>query len=399
MRKLVGLALTGLMVAATLCGCSTAPSPRPSLGQAAPRRIPIAASAPSAISSVSQAERAVAAAPLDSGARYRLGRAYLSAGRFVSAGSAFSDTLTLDPAHGQAGVMAAVAMLQQGRDEDARSLLARVRSCAPAADLGLALALAGQVDEAQSVLEAAARQAGADARTKLNLAFVYALQGHWNDAVATASQDIPADQLPGRLHHWAKIAQAVPHSADRVTAMLGIVPQVDPGQPVALALALPASAGSAQTAEAVAVTPAVAAGTTPVIAIVAAEASPPSPSAKALDPRPKALAGIPKVRFGGRYVVQIGAYHSSRQTQLAWSRISGRNVFLTSYVPAEADVPLAQSNTTLHRLSIGGFASQRAAIRLCRLIKSRGGGCFVRGSSGDRPLEWASRGSEQNPAA
>jgi hypothetical protein len=384
------------MVAATLCGCTTAPSPRPTLGQAAPRQTP---SAPSTVSAVSQAEQAVAVAPQDAGARYRLGRAYLSVGRFASAGSAFTDTLSLDPTQGQAGVMAALAMLQQGRDQDARSLLARVRTCAPSADLGLALALAGQIDEAQSVLETAARQAGADARTRLNLAFVYALQGRWNDAVVTAAQDISADQLPGRLHRWAQIAQITPRSADRVTAMLGIIPQFDPGQPIALALAPLPSTASAPLAHAIITVPAAAAQTIPVVAMAAAEVPARSLPAKAVGQRPRAVTGLPKARIGGHYVVQLGVYYSARQVQAAWSRLGGGNGYLAAFVPAESNVPSMRANATLHRLSVGGFATQRNAMRLCRLIKSRGGDCFVRGSSGDRPLEWASRGGERNPAA
>lgn len=292
--------------------------------------------------------------------------------------------------------MAALVLLQQGRDQNARSLLAKVRTCVPSADLGLALALAGQVDEAQSVLETAGRQAGADARTRLNLAFVYALQGRWNDAAATAAQDISADQLPGRLHRWAQIAQTAPRSADRVTAMLGIVPQFDPGQPVAIALAPPPSTTWAPLAHAAIPAPAAAAQTIPIVAMAAVEVPARSLPAQAVGQQPRAVTGLPKARIGGRYVVQLGVYYSARQVEAAWARLGGRNSYLATYIPTESNVPSTRANATLHRLSVGGFASQRTAMRLCRLIKSRGGDCFVRGSSGDRPLEWALR-SERNP--
>lgn len=390
MQRLVGLALSGLMVAATLCGCTTASSPRLASGSGAPPRAGAVLSTP-APPAISVAEQAVAVAPRDAVARYRLGRAYLSAGRFASAGSAFSDALTLDPTQGQAGVMAALAMLQQGRDEDARSLLATVRGGAPAADLGLALALAGQFEQARSVLEAAVRRSDADAHSRLNLALVYALDGRWNDAAAMASQDVPADRLPDRLHRWARIAQSGLRPADRLTAILGIVPALDPGQPAALALVSP--------------TPAVAtafAGT-PQIAVPAPAPIMTPPAAKALTVlsanwsvslAPKIANDVLKAQYGGRYVVQIGAFTSTRWMEAAWARIGGGRGYLANYVPMESDVRSSPARPTLHRLSVGGFASRRGAMRLCRLIKARGGDCFVRGSSVERPLEWALRGDD-----
>lgn len=381
MKKLVVLALSGLMVAATLCGCTPAPSLRPALGLAAPRGAPTAASTRPAAAAIPQAEQAVAAAPNDAGSRYRLGRAYLAAGRFVSAGSAFSDALTIDPTQGQAGVMAALALLQQGREVEARSLLARVRDCAPAADLGLALALAGQPDDARTVLEAAARRPGADARTRLNLAFAYAMDGKWSDAAAVAAQDVPADQLPARLHRWALVAQAAARPADRLVAMLGIAPAADSGLPIALALASPRPIVTATAAPA-------APSIVPVVSV-----SPEQPKAHgAARPAARSATGTPKVRMGGRYVVQVGVYYSARQVQAAWTRISRASADMGNYVPAESDVRSSRAHATLRRLSIGGMASYREAMGLCRLIKRRGGDCFVRGSADDRPLIWALHG-------
>ena len=48
-------------------------------------------------------------------------------------------------------------------------------------------------------------------------------------------------------------------------------------------------------------------------------------------------------------------------------------------------------NGTVYRLAIKGFASQQEAIARCRLLKSRGGSCFVRNVAGDAPLQIASR--------
>jgi hypothetical protein len=44
-----------------------------------------------------------------------------------------------------------------------------------------------------------------------------------------------------------------------------------------------------------------------------------------------------------------------------------------------------------HRLSLAGFGTQAAAARTCASIKGKGGACFVRATSGDVPMQWASR--------
>ena len=58
---------------------------------------------------------------------------------------------------------------------------------------GLALALAGRAAEAIAVLEAAAREQGADATVRQNLALAHALAGDWTEARTIAAQDVPAE--------------------------------------------------------------------------------------------------------------------------------------------------------------------------------------------------------------
>jgi cell division septation protein DedD len=45
---------------------------------------------------------------------------------------------------------------------------------------------------------------------------------------------------------------------------------------------------------------------------------------------------------------------------------------------------------TVHRLSVGGFATREEARNLCNQVKASGGDCFVRGVAGDAPVRWAS---------
>ena len=101
---------------------------------------------------------------------------------------------------------------------------------------GLALALAGDLSGATSVLEGAVRAPEADARTRQNLALAYALSNRWREARIMAAQDLSGDALYGRMTEWA--ALSMPSSASQqVAGLLKVTPSADPGQPQQLALA------------------------------------------------------------------------------------------------------------------------------------------------------------------
>ena len=183
------------------------------------------------------AEKAVEASPSDIGFRMLLADLYLKNGRFQSAETTFEDVLALDPGNVRAGLSVALARVALGRTGGAIAQLDEMNG-APAADLGLAYALAGELRRAVEILEPAARAPGADARVRQNLALTYAFAGDWQKARTTAAQDISPDQLAARMAQWASFAQ--PRSAhQQVAALLGVTPSEDAGQPVRLALAQP----------------------------------------------------------------------------------------------------------------------------------------------------------------
>ena len=126
---------------------------------------------------VSFAELAVELQPRDAGYRMLLGQVYLAAGRFQSAEQSFADTLSLDPNRERAALNLALAQSALGKRDAARSTLTDYRDKLPAADYGLAVALAGDPDEAVRVLEFATRAPDASAKTRQNLALAYALAG------------------------------------------------------------------------------------------------------------------------------------------------------------------------------------------------------------------------------
>ncbi|MEO7278221.1 MAG: tetratricopeptide repeat protein [Sphingomicrobium sp.] len=256
------------------------------------------------------AERAVAKTPDDAGFRTLLGNAYFAGGRFRSAESAYKDALALYANQPQAVLKLVLAQIAQGKTFAAFNTLQAGRTVLPAADFGLAMALAGHPDDAVEVLQTAARETGAGARVRQNLALAYGLTGDWAQARTVAAQDVPGNLLDARIQQWMRLAKPV-SAADQVASLVGVVPAVgDTGQPVRLALAstdgrfaeavsVPASPRSAARAA-----PSAIAAVAPVAPVqdqpravpqqVMAEASPPPPPppfpqfAEAVPPLPKA---------------------------------------------------------------------------------------------------------------
>ena len=386
---------------------------------------------------VSLAERAVDNSPRDAGFRALLGNCYLASGRFASAESAYRDSLSLVVSQPQIVLKLALVQIAQGKNEEAKSLLAMTQSVLDPADTGLALALAGDAQSAIAVLEPAARGVGADSRVRQNLALAYAFAGDWTQARTVAAQDVPGDQLDGRIQQWMALAKPA-RASDQVAAFIGIQPAAgDPGQPVRLALSQdgdvrqaaaepapvpqspPAQLSSAVTVllppasqpEPVAIAAAVpvpapepapilAAASEPApVEVAEAPASPIREARPALSPAAVRLAepvaklhraALPKPRAGkSRAVVQLGAFSSRDRIELAWSRATVKYSVLRGYTPVSARFDGAKG--TVYRLSIKGFDSDRDARLLCETLKRSGRACFVRAVSGDAPVQFASR--------
>jgi Flp pilus assembly protein TadD/cell division septation protein DedD len=375
-----------------------------------------------AIKAVAAAEEAVALAPRNAAYRSTLGQAYLIAGRFASAEASFADAVALDPAPGRAGFNLALTQIALGKWEAAREGLTRLSGIMPDADVGLATALAGDREGALVILERAAREEGAGAKVRQNLALTYALAGRWNDAQTVAAQDIPGDQILQRISEWSKFAR--PESSwDQIASLLGVTPAEDPGRPAALALAdtgptavataepVPAPAATEMGAQTLALAADETAAAAPAPVEVASVAQPESQAeavappllaaAAQADEAPLIVADRKPTRIaaprtgvqpqvGGKWVVQLGAFSQPEAVHAAWNRLSGRVAGMRGYAPARSTFSLAGSGT-LHRLAVSGFATRLDAQRMCARIKAHGGNCFVRASAGEQPIQWASR--------
>jgi Flp pilus assembly protein TadD len=379
------------------------------------------------------AEQAVAKSPTDAGFRALLGNAYFAGGRFRSAESAFKDSLSLYP--NQAQIMLKLALVQTalGKKDQAIATLKEARPALGESNYGLALALAGRTADAIRVLEPAAREVNADATVRQNLALAYAFAGNWDNARAIASQDVPAGQLDTRIHQWMQLTS--PKSpAEQVAALVGVTPAaVDEGQPVRLALARPdTQVAATQVAQAAppakAPAPVSPTAPAPVVAlaaipapvpapVVVAASIPPAPppvrstlatlaatavtEAKAVfaavmphsnppiaKPRPHVVAAAAH-RGNSPAVVQLGAYGSPNRVLAAWTGNAAKYGMLKAYLPMSAK--FVSPKGIFYRLSVRGFGSDADARNLCVSLRRKGGSCFVRNSSGDQPVQYASR--------
>jgi Flp pilus assembly protein TadD len=384
---------------------------------------------------VQLAEQAAAKSPQDQEVRNLLANAYFAAGRFASAESAYKDTLTINANQPEAILKLALVEIAQGKDAEAVGLLNSARSVLDASDYGLALALAGRPQLAIAVLEPAARQVGADATVRQNLALAYAFAGNWDQARLIASQDVPGNLLDARIQQWMQLANPK-HASDQVAALIGVTPAaVDSGEPVQIALnksetqvaqVAPAATQPKAAAAAPAVAPAaapapkaavvsIATPPAPPVVVAVAPAPPPARStlatmaasamseAKAVlasvlphhdapAPKPHRVAAVVRPashRGNAPVVVQLGAYNSADRVLAGWNRQARKYGALKAYLPMSAR--FASPKGVFYRLSVRGFDSVGDAYSLCNTLRREGGTCFVRNVAGDQPVQYASR--------
>ncbi|HYC95357.1 MAG TPA: tetratricopeptide repeat protein [Sphingomicrobium sp.] len=434
----LGTALTAVSLIAVAAGCA-GPGNRVRTasmfgGKVNSGELPLATKAQMALATndvaaaIPLAELAVERSPQDAGFRALLGNCYLAAGRFASAETAFRDALTIYGNQPQVVLKLALVQIAQGKNDEAKLLLAEARNVLDAADAGLALALAGDPQGAVTLLEPAARQVGADARTRQNLALAYAFAGDWSQARIVAAQDVPADQLDTRIQQWMALAQPA-RTSDQVAAFIGIQPASgDPGQPVRLALNknqpvqqvaaepigdVPAGLTATATVALQEVPAPVEPQPEPVVMAAAEPVAPPPPPAYVAPEQPKLAearpalspaavrladplptlrhASAPRATVQGksRAVVQLGAYSSRERIAFAWNKVSGKHGALKRYTPVTARFTGGEG--VVYRLSVKGFASDRDAVNLCNSLRRAGASCFVRSVSGDAPVQFASR--------
>ncbi|MBB6123480.1 SPOR domain-containing protein [Sphingobium subterraneum] len=414
------IAASSMIVAVTMVGCSgAAVNTRAGASAAALQRdaADSAAKVEKALAerdgakAVLLAEAAVAGARDNAAYRTLLGRAYLASGRFASAQTAFQDALALGSKDTRTIVSLALVQTAQGQASAARDLLTSHMDVLPAADYGLAMALAGDSNEAIRVLGQAIHDPAAGAKERQNLAYSYALAGRWNEARLMASQDLAPLDAAQRVANWAQLAQPGAESA-RVLAMIGVQPvAVDGGIPAQLALVAPVSAqpvevAAAEPAPAPVAEAAPAPAPLPAIAMVQPipDAAPMirAPQAPMRQPvaqrsaetlsrafaRPAAYFGPVNASQGSTWVVQLGAFDTPAVAQDSWQRMARHSRTVAQFPVVTSSITVR--GRVFHRLAVAGFANRQGAKQLCSTVRAQGYSCFVRmGGAEAVPAKWA----------
>ena len=423
-KRVFGLVVTTALTGALLSGCTTAGLGSTKLAGSAE---PAVADGQHAVA-IQQAEAAVRADPRSAANRAALGSAYLDAGRFTSAATSFDDAVKLGDTSARTTLSLALALTGAGRQAEAATLLNAFEGNIPIADLGLALALAGQPERGVHLMGNAIRGGENTAKMRQNLAFAYALAGRWREARLMAEQDVPAGEVSDRIEHWAVLALPEAWQA-RVANLLSVPAGVnDPGQPVELALAdAPAAEQlAAETVSGESELPAVAAAEAPVSGEPASlvgdaayqTAQPALPStfqvafthpAPAGDPasgvvqdgvqfvaspvvqavpengaraaparvaqaRPAAASARVTQTEDGTHLIQLGSFTSEQGARRAWSVYTGRYPELSGHQMVISEAVVRGKH--YWRVSAAGFGPSSAAAA-CGRIKSGSQGCLA----------------------
>lgn len=303
----IGLLMSSALVSLALAGCAgSAPPAQTSFAKAQ-----AALEDGKTDRAITHAEAAVLAEPRNSGYRALLGAAYLEAGRFQSASTAFGEAIDLGDSDKRTILSFALTKVALGDNASALTMLSDFESAIPAADLGLALALAGEPERGVHHLINTVRNGENSAKARQNLAYAYALAGNWRAARVMAAEDVPAGQLDARLSDWAATARPEDYQV-RVAGLLGVSPVSDGGQPQYLALAnfpsQPMMVAEAEDAAAAAAAPQIAVSeAVPSMSEVMAFGADGASAAETADPAPVAAPVRTSVRAPAPTPVSVAA--------------------------------------------------------------------------------------------
>ncbi len=432
--RMIALAASTALASLALAGCASTAAPRADLSAGKAQK---ALEQGRGDRAVAHAESAVQADPHNATYRAMLGSAYMEAGRFLSAETSFQDALTLGDTSPRTALGLALAQIGRGDMRGAQATLDQWRGDIDPADLGLALALAGQPQRGIQVLGGALRDGNGTPKVRQNLAYAYALNGDWRAARIMAAEDVPADQLDDRIGEWASVALPEQFQA-RVAALLAVPVVADSGQPVALALhnnprteTLALEAAGTQEAELAWTAtegelPALAAA--PVATVVptasaqsdfsaafasatettsqpatdgarfaAAPVVQDIPAVRAAEPRriARTVEAAPvKAAASGTHLVQLGSFSSEAGAKRAWGIYAKRYPQLSAH-----DMVITRAvvhGKTYFRVSAAGFGRD-SSRSMCSKVKSGGNGCIAWAANSplpgavDRGVRMASR--------
>lgn len=425
----LALAVSTALAGIAMAGCMTAYAASPATSSFESAQTALAKG--QVAKAIAHAEDAVLAEPRNPGARALLGAAYLEAGRFQSAATSFNDALELGDSDPRTVLSFALAKIALGDNRAAVKVLDENARVIDPADLGLALALAGEPQRGVGVLVNAVRSSDvATPKLRQNLAYAFALAGNWRAARVMVAEDVPADKVEARLGEWARMAAPEMHQ-QRIASLLDVTPRADSGQPQQLALAnfpsrdamlaeaapeAPATLAVAAPAPApvaapvAAPAPAMAPARAPVTTVAQAFAAPepairtvtadspvryvsnpviqelpaaaPAPArasriAAASPQRRMASTAAPAAvsdKAAATHLVQLGAYDSKLEAERGWTVLKAKFPVLKDHKPVITEAVV--NGRTFWRVAAQGFGP-KSARAMCGTVKSAGRGCFA----------------------
>jgi Flp pilus assembly protein TadD len=383
--RMIALVASTALATMALGGCATQAAPPAQVSASKAEALLAKGKAEQA---VEHAEAAVRADPRNAAYRAMLGAAYMEAGRFQSAATSFDDAMALGDESPRTALSYALAVTATGNTAEALAVLDEWRDEIPAADLGLAVALAGRPDQGAQVLANALRGGENTPKVRQNLAYAFALGGNWLRARIMAAEDVPADQLDARLEEWARTARPE-NQGERVAALLQVPLSADSGQPVELALANNpgieqlAAEAAGQLAPAPAPRAEFAAGEElPAVSgqsqMAKAEPAPASFAQAFAEPAPAPAASTPAqmvadaVRFFSQPVVQATPVRHQRASAEGPRRVSGRVAGTIADRPVRETAPAPRvAATGDHLVQLGSFSSEAGAKRAWGIYAKR----------------------------
>ncbi len=362
----IALAVSTALAGLALAGCTTSAAPKADMSFASAQT---ALSKGKVDKAIVHAEAAVLAEPRDPGYRALLGATYMEAGRFQSAATSFGDALDLGDENPRTVLSFALAKIALGEGRSAAAVLDEYANLIDPADLGLALALAGEPERGLHVLVNAVRASDPTPKLRQNLAYTYALAGNWRAARVMAAEDVPADQVDQRLTQWAAMS-APEQFRQRVASLLDVTPQMDAGQPQHLALAnFPSDAVMFAQAADQAPVEMVAEAPAPASSAIA-DTAPVATFAQAFEEAPAARPA-PRIRYVSKPVVQQLPVRAERTAPRAAPRVAGASSQRRMAATAAPAPVASDKNAASHLVQLGSYSSKAEAERGWNVLKAK----------------------------
>ena len=434
-KRTAALALTTALGVVALSGCTAKGAPRADLSAS---KAQTALQRGDTSAAIASAEAAVLAEPANASYRAMLAAAYLDAGRFASAATTFDDAMKLGDQSARTALGFALAAIGKGDNAGAIRVLDDWRDDIPAADLGLALALAGEPNRGVHVLSNALRAGENTPKMRQNLAYAYALQGNWRAARLMAAEDVAPGELDQRISKWAQMT-APEAFQQRVAGLLDVPVRADAGQPAQLGLNTTPGAQQFAAEAAATTSPYTASGELPAEGFIARAPTPrelppidgipvgatpvkPAPQVAVAAPavrapetfedafKAKAPAGgtvaevasnalkfvsnpvvqsapsragaapapvkanVASKKSDGSHLIQLGSFASEAGARRAWGIYAQRYPELSNYQMVITEAKVR--GKTYFRVSAGGF-QMASASSMCGKVKANGQGCIA----------------------